>query len=166
MNDRERVAFGIILLGGIALHIIAGRYMGLDPRCPRFGVIAVAVIGLRWGSVRAAYAGAFAGFVLAMIAGEGPFAGTLALAAAGWIAGESREWFFIESVRASAVVMVLAVLTEWVLIVLMRETIPPGAGQAALWNMAWAVVFGPITDWGVGRFLTERKSARLPSEPH
>lgn len=165
MHERPRLLIALILLTAMVLHIAGHNWVGFSDRAPRVVTLAVAVIALRWGSVAGAFLGALCGLTLALLSGEAPFAGTAALAVAGWLAGEIPTRFVVESHRAIGLAILVASLMELVLVCLMRRIMPPGGLDAVIWMAGWAIVVGPLLYRLVARLSTPPSVPRLPREP-
>jgi cell shape-determining protein MreD len=161
----SRILVAVIFLVGLVLHVVVHLWFGFSWRTPRLMTLTIAAIGLRWGSVAGGYLGALAGLILALLSGESPFAGTFALAAAGWLAGEIPSRFAIESPRAIRLAILATVLTELVVVCVARRILPPGDVNALIWAAGWAVVLGPILYKLVVRLSTPPPAQRLPTEP-
>jgi hypothetical protein len=165
VQERSRYVIVATLLIALILQIILHIWFPFSYRTPRLVTLAVAVIGLRWGSVAGAWLGALSGLVLALLAGEAPFAGTAALALAGLIAGEIPERFALESYRSVAVATMGVALAELAVVHLLKGFVPPGGLNAAIWTAGWAVVGGPLLYWLIGRLTTPPPEPRLPTLP-
>ena len=165
MHKRPRLLVASILLVAMVVHIAAHSWVGFSYRTPRVVTLAIAVIGLRWGSVAGAFLGALSGLFLVLLTGEAPFVGTAALAAAGWVAGEIPTRFVVESYRTIGLAILAAALTELVLVCLMRGMMPPGGLNALIWMAGWAMIVGPSLYRLVVRLSTPPPVPRLPSEP-
>ena len=163
--DRDvRAAMAAITDRLRALRRAVRVWLLLDGACALV-TLAVAVIGLRWGSIAGAYLGALGGLVPALLTGEAPFAATAAMSLAGLIAGELPERFVIESHRAVAVAVMVVALAELIAVHLLKGLTPQGGTNAAVWAAGWAVVVGPLLHRLVVRLTTPPPAPRLPMEP-
>jgi len=164
MRGTPRLLMAVIFLAGLVLHVIVHTSFGFSYRAPRLLSLTVAAIALRWGSVAGSYLGAFGGLILALLAGESPFAGTFALAAAGWVAGEIPSRFVVESHRAVGLAILASVLTELMIVCVVKWIVLPGGSNAVIWAAGWAVALGPFLYQLVVRLSTPPPAQRLPSE--
>jgi len=164
MHERPNLLAAFFVVGAIALQVAVQSLAGPTYRVPRLPTLAVAAIGLRWGSVAGGFWGGAAGLLLALISGEPPFAATAALAAAGWVAGELPGRFVIESRRAVAVAVMVASVVELALVGIIRGIVPPGGLKMVVWAAGWAVVLGPPVYRALVRFSTPPPAPRQPVE--
>jgi hypothetical protein len=144
MHERPGLLIVLIFLTAMVLHVAAHALFGFSYRTPRFVTLAVVTIGLRWGSIAGGYLGALSGLLLALLSGEAPFAGTTALALAGWFAGEIPSRFVLESHRAVGLAIAASGLIELLLVCLIRWVLPPGGLNAVIWIMGWGVIVSPF----------------------
>lgn len=165
MRGRHHWLAAAIFGVGLILHVGVHACFGLSFRTPRLLTLTVAAIALRWGSVAGGYWGALGGLLLALLSGESPFAGTFALAATGWLAGEIPSRFALESRRAVALAIAAGVLTELLMVCIIRWMILPGGANALIWATGWAVVLGPFLYQMVVWLSTPPPAQRLPIEP-
>jgi hypothetical protein len=165
MHDRPFSLQALIILVALMLDVSSQIWLGFSFRAPRFTALAIAVVGLRWGSIAGGYWGAGAGLILALHSGDLPFAPTAALAAAGWLAGELPGRFVFESFRSIGLAIAAVALTEVGLVCLLRWTTPPGGIVVPVWTLGWAVILGPLLYRLVVRLSTPPPPPHLPVEP-
>jgi thiamine transporter ThiT len=154
-----------VFVAGLILHVVVHTCFGFSFRTPRLMTLTIAAISLRWGSVAGGYLGALGGLILALLSGESPFAGTASLAMAGWLAGELPSHFALESIRAIRLAVMATVLTELLVVCLIRWNVPPDPTNALIWASGWAVVLGPILYRSVLWLSTPPPAQRPPAEP-
>lgn len=165
MHDKPTALQALMVLAALVGDVVTQHWFGFSFRAPRFTTLAIAIIGLRWGSVEGAYWGAGSGLVLALYAGELPFAATAALAASGWLAGEIRGRVVIESYRAIGLALAAPALAEWALVSLFLWMVLPGGINGALWAIGWAIVVGPLFYRLVVRLSTPPPEPSMPAGP-
>lgn len=165
VHERPFLLQTLIVLAGLVLDVSTSLLFGFNFRAPRFTALAIAVLGLRWGSIAGGYWGAGAGLMLALYSGDRPFAPTVALAAAGWLAGELPGRVVIESYRAIGLAVAVVTLTEMTLLCLFRWLLPFGGINAPIWIIGWAVILGPSLYRFVVRISTPPPPPHLPGEP-
>jgi len=165
MSGIHRILAAAIFLAGLIFHVALHAWFGFSFRTPRLMTLTVVALALRWGSVTGGYLGGLGGLILAILTGENPFAGTLAMAAAGWLAGEIPSHFAIESVRATRLAVMAGVLTELAMVCLTRWILLPGGTNALIWAAGWAVILGPVLYRIVVLASAPPPAPRMPSEP-
>jgi len=165
MYARPRLLILVIFVVGLILHLVVQRWFALSYRMPRILTLTAVTIGLRWGSVAGGFLGGVGGLILALFSGEPPFAGTAAMAAAGWVAGEIPSRFALESHKVIGLSVAFCSWLELALVFLMRAILPADSLNALIWVTGWSVIFGPPLYWLAVWLSTPPPTQRLPTEP-
>jgi hypothetical protein len=164
MHSRPRLIMTTFFVLGLLAHVAIQPVAGFSDRAPRVLTISVVVIGLHWGTIAGALAGALGGFILALFAGEPPFAATAAMAAAGGLAGEIPTRFVLETYRAIALAAMAAVVFEIVLVSLLRGILLPNILNLLIWAAGWAALLGVLLYWLAAWLSTAPTTPRLTDD--